>query len=65
MASSRTAWTSSGRISGSGLAIAKMIGFAAMERTMSWVTESLAERPRKMSAPSMASASVRLSVLTA
>ena len=40
-------------------------GAAAIETTMSWVTESLAERPRKMSAPSMASASVRLVVLTA
>ncbi len=65
MASSRTAWTSSGRISGSGLASAKMMGSRAMEATMSWLTTPAAERPMKTSAPSMASARVRSSVSTA
>ena len=54
-----------GVISGSGLAMAKMMGFGAMERTMSSVSAPLALSPKKMSAPSMASASVRLSVCTA
>ena len=45
MASSRTSATSSAVISGSGLAMAKMIGFAAIEATMSLVTAPLAERP--------------------
>jgi hypothetical protein len=49
-------------ISGSGLAIAKMIGLAAISRTISGVTASFTERPKKASAPAMASASVRASV---
>ena len=65
MASVRTAATSSGVISGSGLAMAKMIGFGAIDLTMSWVTAPLAERPKKTSAPFSASASVRALVLTA
>ena len=65
MASSRTAATSSTVISGSGLAMAKMIGFAAIDLTMSWVTAPLAERPKNTSAPTSASASVRAVVLTA
>ena len=65
MASPRTALTSSGVISGSGLAIAKMIGLAAMTATISWLTAPLAERPRKASAPFIASARVRSLVLIA
>ena len=65
MASSRTAETSSGVHSGSGLAMAKMIGFGAIERTISGVSAPLAESPRKTSAPSSASASVRAGVSTA
>src|ERR1700722_16147348 len=59
MASWRTSATSSGVISGSGLAIAKMIGLAAMDLTMSRVTASLTERPKNASAPASASASGR------
>ena len=59
MASSRTSATSSAVISGSGLAMAKMIGFGAIEATMSLVTAPLAERPKNTSAPFSASASVR------
>ena len=65
IASSRTARTASGRISGSGFAIAKISGFGAIDFAISGVTESLAERPRKMSAPCIASARVRLSVFAA
>ena len=65
MASSRTSATSSAVISGSGLAMAKMIGFAAIDVTMSLVTAPLADRPKNTSAPFMASASVRAEVLTA
>ena len=65
MASLRISATSSGVISGSGLAIAKMIGLAAIERTICGVSAPFADRPKKMSAPSSASASVRASVLMA
>ena len=65
MASSRTAATSSAVISGSGLAMAKMIGLSAIDLTMSCVTAPLADRPKNTSAPSSASASVRAEVLTA
>ncbi len=59
MASGRTALTTSGAISGSGLAMAKMIGFSAIAITMSGVTASFADRPKNTSAPSIASARVR------
>ncbi len=65
MASGRTACTSSGVISGSGLAMAKMIGLGAMDLTMSSVTAPFTDRPKKTSAPFMASARVRASVSTA
>ena len=65
MASSRTAATSSGVISGSGFAMAKMTGFGAIERTISSVSAPFTETPKKTSAPSIASARVRLSVGTA
>ncbi len=65
MASSRISATSSGVISGSGLAMAKMIGLSAIERTMSAVSAPFTDRPKKTSAPSIASASVRALVSTA
>ena len=65
MASGRTSTTSSGVISGSGLAMAKMIGLSAIDFTIAWVTAPAAERPKKTSAPSSASASVRALVLAA
>ena len=58
----RTAMASGGVISGSGLAMAKMIGWGAIDLTMSCVIAPATERPRNMSAPTTASASVRLSV---
>ena len=63
--SSRARCASSGVISGSGFAIAKMIGSGAIAFTMSEVSAPLAERPKKMSAPSIASARVRKGVSTA
>ena len=45
MASERTCATSSTVISGSGLAIAKMIGFAAIDFTMSMVNAPFGDRP--------------------
>ena len=61
---SRTAFTS-GRISGVGLASARINGFFAIRLTMSWVNTPAADRPRKMSASSMMSLSVRAVVLRA
>ena len=65
MASERTDLTSSGVISGSGLAMAKMIGLGAMEATISLVIAPLADRPSTTSAPTMASARVRSGVSVA
>ena len=65
MASWRTCATSSTVISGSGLAIAKMIGFAAIDFTMSMVNAPFCDRPKTTSAPSNACASVRALVTTA
>ena len=65
MASLRTSATSSALISGSGLAMAKMIGFAAIDFTISFVTAPLTERPKKTSAPANAWASVRTEVFAA
>ena len=62
MASGLAAFASSGVISGSGLAMAKMIGLSAMERTMSCVTAPFTDRPKKASAPAMASDRVRAAV---
>ena len=59
MASGRTALTSSGMISGVGLASAKMIGFGPIVATIAAVRTLGADRPRKMSAPTIASARVR------
>ncbi len=65
MASERTDLTSSGVISGSGLAMAKMIGLGAMEATISLEIAPLADRPSTTSAPTMASARVRSGVSVA
>ncbi|MNJ32891.1 hypothetical protein D3C77_275680 [compost metagenome] len=65
MASERTDITSSGVISGSGLAMAKMIGLGAMEATISLVIAPVADRPSTTSAPTMASARVRSEVSVA
>jgi hypothetical protein len=60
MASPRTALTSSGRISGFGLASARISGFGAIcLATMSCFSTPPADRPRKMSAPGITSARVR------
>jgi hypothetical protein len=59
MQSGRTALASSGRISGSGLANARMMGWVPMALTMSAVSTPAAEQPRKTSAPATTSASVR------
>ena len=45
--------------------MAKMIGFFAIDWTIALVSAPLADRPKKMSAPSIASASVRALVFTA
>ena len=65
IASSRTARASSGVISGSGLAMAKMIGRGPMLRTISAVSAPRTLRPKNASAPATASAKVRASVATA
>jgi len=62
MASGDAASTSSGMISGTGLAMAKTTGRSFMEATISRSTMSPTERPTKTSAPSMASARVLSSV---
>jgi hypothetical protein len=65
MASVRTSATSSTVISGSGLAMAKMIGLSAIDFTIAWVTAPFAESPKNTSAPVKASAKVRAFVFTA
>ena len=60
-----TARASSGVISGSGLAMAKMIGLSAMLATMSLVSAPLTERPMNTSVPTIASVNVRALVLAA
>ena len=65
IASSLTSLISSGLISGSGLAQAKIIGFFAIDFTMSWLTTSLADKPKKTSAPLIASFKVLNLVSTA
>ena len=65
IASGRTLRASSGRISGSGFAMAKMIGALAMSFTISGFSAPAAERPRNTSAPTSASVSVRASLGTA
>ena len=58
IASSLTSFTSSGLISGSGLAQAKIIGFFAIDLTISLVRIFGADKPKKTSAPLTASAKV-------
>ena len=58
-ASSRTARTCSGRISGVGLASAKITGRGAIVATISGLSTPPADRPRNTSAPGITSASVR------
>ena len=65
IASSRISLTCSGVISGSGLAIAKMMGLSAMPATISGVIESATESPKNTSAPLSASARECASVSTA
>ena len=62
MASGRTAFASSGKISGVGLANARISGSFAMRLTMSGLSTPPADSPRKMSAPSMMSPRVRAEV---
>ena len=57
--SGRTSFASSGRISGSGFAIARMIGRSAIFLTIAGVSTPPVDSPRKTSAPSMTSSSVR------
>ena len=65
MASSRTAFTCSGKISGLGLASAKINGRAAIFLTISGLSTPPADRPRNTSAPSITSASMRADVFCA
>jgi len=62
MQSGRAALASSGRISGSGLASARMMGLGPMLSTISADSTPAALQPRKTSAPATMSASVRASV---
>jgi len=57
--------TSSGDISASGLAMAKITGLAAIDLIIAGVNAPLTESPKATSAPSKASASVRADVLMA
>src|SRR4028118_1703905 len=57
--SSRMRATSSGVISGSGLAMAKMMGLGAMERIIASVNAPLADRPNTAAAPAGADAGGR------
>ncbi len=56
--SGRAAFASSGRISGSGFAIARMIGRSAIRFTISGVSTPGPERPRNTSHPAITSSSV-------
>ena len=62
MQSGLASLASSGRISGSGLASARMMGWSAIVATISRVSTPAVEQPRKTSAPSTTSASVRAAV---
>jgi hypothetical protein len=62
MASGRTAFASSGMISGVGLARASTSGFGAMRLSIAGLRAPAADRPRKMSALSNTSASVAASL---
>ena len=60
--SGRASFASSGRISGSGLASARISGVSAIFFTISGLSTPPAERPRKTSAPAITSSSVRARV---
>ena len=62
IASERTFSTSSGKISGVGLASAKMSGLAAIFFTISGFKTPPADKPKNTSAPSITSPKVRKSV---
>ena len=62
MQSGRTSLASSGRISGSGLAMARMIGRSAICATISGLSTPAIDRPKNTSAPGTISASVRARV---
>ena len=62
MQSGRACLASSGRISGSGLASARMIGRGAIVPTISGVSTPAVEQPRNTSQPATTSASVRADV---
>ena len=62
IASLRTCNTSSGKISGVGFASAKIIGLARIVATIAGLSTPAADSPRKMSAPSITSPSVRAEV---
>ena len=62
IASGRTSLTSSGMISGTGLASARISGLSAMASTISGLSTPGADSPRKTSAPPITSARVRASV---
>ena len=65
MASGRAALAASGRISGLGLASARINGRAAILSSHSALSTPAADSPRNTSAPSSTSDSVRASVCTA
>ena len=65
MASSLTSIISSGVISGSGFAQAKIIGFLAIVFTNSFFKAPLADNPKNTSAPFIASSKVLFLVSTA
>ena len=65
IASGRTSLTISGSISGSGFAIAKMIGLSFMDSTIFWETIPPFERPKKISESTRASSNVLNFVLIA
>ena len=58
IASDLTSLINSGFISGSGFAQAKIIGFLAIDLTISFVTTSLADKPKKTSESFIASSNV-------
>lgn len=65
MASGRALRATSGMISDTGLASAMISGLSAMRLTIAGFSTPGADSPRNMSAPSITSSSLRLSVLRA
>ena len=62
MQSGLTSLANFGSISGSGFAIAKIIGSLFIVLSISWVKASLTDKPRNISEPLIASAKDRASV---